>query len=99
MCVWVCESLCLPQVCVLDKEALIQGSDGGAGGGDGDGGDGGGEGEEEMETLAAVEVVGVRDAMGHHFTMEISSGATLRCHLPPLYPHSTGSMLYVYTHR
>ena len=49
-------------------------------------------------TLAVVEVVGVRDAVGHHFMMELSSGATLRCHLPPLYPHPTGSMLYVYTH-
>ena len=91
---------------MLDKEALIQGSDGGDGdgdSGDGDGGAGGGEGEEEMETLATVEVVGVRDAVGHHFTMELSSGATLHCHLPPLYPHPTGShgttaILYVYTH-
>ena len=62
-----------------------------------DGASAGGEGEERMEVKVEEvkeKVVGVRDPDGHYFTLELSSGALHRCHLPPLYPNKTGTVFF-----
>ena len=40
-------------------------------------------------------VVGIGDVKGTRFTVELSSGATMQCDLPPLYSDHDGMYIHV----
>ena len=87
---------------VLDKQWLVQNGDvlaGGSEGGDGeDVRSGSGEKMEEgEEERKGGEVMDIRDVTDTQFTVELGSGNILRCTLPPVYAHTQGTCMYVYT--
>ena len=76
-------------MCTLDIEWLL--INGGVGD-DGDGGGGGVQGDCELGEEGERRVVGIRSKEGTEFQVDLSSGESFTCALPPIYLHGIGKV-------